>query len=226
MNQNTSNVERVHVISMTHLDIGFTNTARNICDQYFNKDLPNGIKLSKSLRNSNSTYRFINTEFPWLILESLDNKAQCAHNLTSIENLEIIKQGILDGDLVWQANALNTFWELTDKEFYKIGLNYKNKLNKMFNKYEGILMGKQTDIPGMSKSLIPLLVYNGIKIFHIGYNGACTVPKLPGEVKMNNQNKFYAFNWLHTQTNTKILMFIEPNYGTNIIHKNLALEFM
>jgi hypothetical protein len=80
----------------------------------------------------------------------------------------------------------------------------------MFNKQEGLLMGKQTDIPGMSKSLIPLLVKNDVKAFHIGYNGACTTPDLPGKVKIDEHNWFYAFNWLH-ESNTKILMFVEPN---------------
>lgn len=96
----------------------------------------------------------------------------------------------------------------------------------MFDKNEGILMGKQTDIPGMSKNFIPLLYKKGVKVFHIGYNGACTLPKVPGKVKLNSNNNFYAFNWIHEETKTKILMFIEHNYGTNIIHKDIALEFM
>ena len=35
-----ASVDKVHIVYMTHLDVGFTNTSRNICDLYFNTFFP------------------------------------------------------------------------------------------------------------------------------------------------------------------------------------------
>lgn len=47
----------------------------------------------------------------------MDNKAECSNHPTTKENLKLIKYGIKNGDLVWQANALNSFWEIVDQNF-------------------------------------------------------------------------------------------------------------
>ena len=36
-----------------------------------------------------------------------------------------------------------------------------------------------TDVPGHTKALIPLLAKRGIKLLHIGVNGASAMPKVP-----------------------------------------------
>ena len=56
---------------MTHLDVGFTNEARNVCDIYFEKWLPAAISAAKQLDEENSEESFVYLEFPWLILEYL-----------------------------------------------------------------------------------------------------------------------------------------------------------
>ncbi|CAF4344676.1 unnamed protein product [Adineta steineri] len=40
-------IKQVHVVSMTHLDVGFTNFAANVCSLYFNEHLPNAARLAK-----------------------------------------------------------------------------------------------------------------------------------------------------------------------------------
>ena len=38
-------LERIHLVYMTHLDVGFTNTSRNVCDTYFDEYFPAAIKV-------------------------------------------------------------------------------------------------------------------------------------------------------------------------------------
>ena len=41
-------------------------------------------------------------------------------------------------------------------------------LNSKYNKSWGRVVGKHSDVPGMSRSAIPTLVKHGLKAYHIG----------------------------------------------------------
>ncbi|CAF3378284.1 unnamed protein product [Rotaria sp. Silwood1] len=62
-------IEKVHVVSMTHLDVGFTNFASNVCSLYFNNHLPDAARLAQELRDCGGEERFIFTTHPWILLE-------------------------------------------------------------------------------------------------------------------------------------------------------------
>ncbi|CAF4439447.1 unnamed protein product, partial [Rotaria sp. Silwood2] len=72
-------IKKVHVVSMTHLDVGFTNFAANVCSLYFNNHLPNAARLAQELRDRGGEERFIFTTHPWILLEFFDNIAQCTN---------------------------------------------------------------------------------------------------------------------------------------------------
>ena len=57
----------------------------------------------------------------------------------------------------------------------------------------------------MSKSSIPYFAAAGKRALHIGYNSKCRVPDIP-----------MAFNWVHQETSTELLVFVNNNYGSVI----------
>lgn len=86
-------LEKIHLVYMTHLDLGFTDTTRNVCDRYFDLYFPQAFKLSSDLRKSCKTETcpvFRWTQFPWLIQASeiimpvnrSSQKSTCRNTLT------------------------------------------------------------------------------------------------------------------------------------------------
>jgi len=79
-------------------------------------------------------------------------------------------------------------------------------LNARYNKTHGSLAGKHTDVPGMSKSAIPILHAAGIRGYHIGYTGACNKPESVPPIS----------RWQHPASGTEVILMAENNYGTTI----------
>ena len=43
---------KIHVVYMTHLDLGFTNTTRNVCDEYADEYFPAAFATAAALRRN------------------------------------------------------------------------------------------------------------------------------------------------------------------------------
>ena len=204
--QPLANVSTVHVVFMTHLDVGFTLLARDVCEQYFQQHLPNGIKLSQALRAAGGPARYSVTTHPWLLQEFLDGAAACAHTPRTPAQIADMEAAIADGDVRWHGKPMNNFVELEDEPWFATSLRMSDKLNARYNVSHGSVCCKSTDVPGLSKSAIPALAAAGKRAIHLGYNSACRVPNIP-----------QAFLWTHEETATQLLTFVNNNYGSEII---------
>ena len=71
-------VSQVHIVHMLHLDVGFTNSTRGVCDTYFNDYFPRALETAEELRRRKSPARYQWTSFPWIVQEFLDGAAGCA----------------------------------------------------------------------------------------------------------------------------------------------------
>jgi hypothetical protein len=106
---------KIHAVFMTHLDLGFTNSTRNVCDSYFNEFFPAALAVADALRRSctdpSTCPVFRWTEFPvstllclpalhvfssldssvsgwqWIIQEFLDGGTGCAHTRRTPEQV-------------------------------------------------------------------------------------------------------------------------------------------
>jgi hypothetical protein len=91
-------LSKIHVVYMTHLDLGFTNTTRNVCDEYADNYFPEAFATADALRKNCTdpatcpTFRW--TEFPWIIQEFLDGGTGCAHNRRTVEQLAAMVRGV------------------------------------------------------------------------------------------------------------------------------------
>ena len=154
-------IKELHIVSMTHLDVGFTNTTHSVCDMYFEKHFPQAIETHYELKARGGAETYTWTVFPWLLLEFFDGAAGCARRRRTEQEMMEMKVAIESGAIIWQANALNSFMELYDETLLDYSLSLRHELNAMFAAKSGLLAGKQTDVPGMSIAAVPVLHKKG-----------------------------------------------------------------
>ena len=63
---------KIHLIFKTHLDVGFTNYAAVVTQQYFSHYIPAALALARRMRELGKANRFIWTTGSWLIYEYLE----------------------------------------------------------------------------------------------------------------------------------------------------------
>lgn len=162
-------IEVVHVIFKTHLDIGFTDLAENVTNQYIQSYIPKAIHLSRELEIEKGNAGFVWTTGSWLIHEYL-KRANDAE-------IEVMEEAISKGYIAWHGLPFTTHTELMDKNLFEYALTISKNLDKKYGKKT--IAGKMTDVPGHTKAMIPLLAESGIRYLHFGVNPASKVPSVP-----------------------------------------------
>ncbi len=185
----------IHLIFKTHLDVGFTNYASVVVEQYFQHHIPNSIQLARRMRESGSSDRFIWTTGSWLIYEYLEQA-----NATQRREME---QAILQGDIAWHALPFTTHSELMDVDLFRLGLSLSQRLDARFGKHT--IAAKFTDVPGHTRGIVPLLAEAGVQFLQVGVNGGSAVPKVPP-----------LFRW-QDPTGSEVIVMYEGSYGQTFI---------
>lgn len=197
-------VTDVHLLWMSHLDLGYTSYARTVCDEYFSLLLPANIALSKQLAATDTPY--VHTSHSFLIAEFLDGAAGCAHSRPSPSSIADMEEAIQLGYIRWHAQSANYNTPLLDKKAFIAQIKESNALNAQFNVTYGTELMKSTDVPGFSRSMIPHLNSLGRRAVHTGANGKCTLPRIP-----------QAFTWAHPETGTSVLALATNDYGGTLV---------
>ena len=193
---------QLHVIFKSHLDIGFTDLAANVVEEYLHFFIPRAISISRRLRELGRRERFIWTTGSWLIHQYFETRspAECA-------NLE---RAILDGDIAWHGLPFTMHTELADAALFETGLAISQELDVRFGKTT--IAAKLTDVPGHTRAIVPLLARAGIRFLHIGVNGGCSAPEVPE-----------LFRWRDEATSTEIIVMQHQGYGGVHIDNDLGL---
>lgn len=192
---NPKQIKKIHLIFKTHLDIGFTNSGDSVIKTYMNNFIPNTLNLTESLRQSKTNERYRWTTGSWLISEFLNS--QDSGMKKRMEN------AIKNGDITWHALPFSTQTELSDSSLYDLGIQISKNLDKRFGKKT--ISAKMTDVPGHTRSLIPILAKNGIRFLHIGVNPASTAPDIPA-----------LFKWCAPDGSSIIVMY-QQEYGDQFV---------
>jgi hypothetical protein len=187
-------IKKVYVVFKTHLDIGFTDLAETVTEQYMNEYIPAAINLGYELKDSKDL-GFKWTTGSWLIYHYLRNK--------NGQELDSLIKAIEDGIIYWHGLPFTTHTELMDKHLFEYGLTLSEKLDKQFGRKT--IAAKMTDVPGHTKAIIPLLAKAGIKFLHLGVNAASAVPQVPD-----------FFTWVGTD-GTEVVVCYSYNYGQDCI---------
>lgn len=159
-------MKKVIVVSKTHLDLGFTDYAQNIKKKYIHTFIPEAIDLAEKVNTDDKKY-FVWTTGSWILKEALRNP----------EQKEKLTKAIKDGNIVPHAMPFTTHTELLDEDSLDYGLSLVDDLDKLRGKKT--IAAKMTDVPGHTKGLVSLLAKHGIKLLHIGVNGASALVEIP-----------------------------------------------
>ncbi len=184
--------ERIHLIFKTHLDLGFTDLARNVVAQYFTVYIPNALRTARLLREQGAADRFIWTTGSWLIYTYLEQ--------ASTSERRLIEAAIEAGDLVWHGLPFTTHSELMDASLFRFGLSLSQTLDSRFGRQT--IAAKMTDVPGHTRGIVPLLAEAGITFLHIGVNPVSTAPDIPP-----------VFLWRDTSGAEVVVMYQVGSYG-------------
>src|SRR5262249_75458 len=183
-------VRKVHVIFKTHLDLGFTDYARDVLKKYITEYIPKALNTVKAVREHGE--RFIWTTGSWLIYEYLQ-QAQPAEKA-------LLEQVIRQGDIVWHGLPFTTHSELMDASLFRFGLSLSQELDQRFGKKT--IAAKMTDVPGHTRGIVPLLAEAGVQFLHIGVNPASTPPDVPP-----------VFVWRDPSGAEVVVMYHKGSYG-------------
>jgi len=199
-------IKKVLIIFKTHLDIGFTDFAKNVRQKYFDVFIPSALKTAAELKERNADATFKWTTGSWLISEYL-------REFEGTEKGERLKKAINDGDICWHALPCTTHTEIMSKALFEYGISLSKRLDAQFGL--NTIAAKMTDVPGHTKSIIPILQKNGIELLHIGVNPASAVPDVPE-----------IFNWKH-EDGSSVTVIYNGEYGnfTPLGNTGVALYF-
>lgn len=160
---------RVHLIFKTHLDLGFTDLARDVVDRYMSDLIPAALETAARMRENDSSDRFIWTTGSWLIYEYLERASGSGRRL--------LEAAIEAGDISWHAMPFTVHSELLTPSLFRFGLSLSAVLDRRFGRKT--IAAKMTDVPGHTRGIVPLLAEAGVEFLHIGVNEASTVPDVP-----------------------------------------------
>lgn len=156
------------IVSKTHLDLGFTDYALNIREKYLNDFIPQAIKLADTL-NSKGEKKFVWTTGSWILNEALNSGNEKLRN----DLIEAIRHGYIAA----HAMPFTTHTELLDKDLLEYGLSFIDNIDAISG--TKTIAAKMTDVPGHTAAILPHLAKRGIKLLHIGVNGASRMPNVP-----------------------------------------------
>jgi hypothetical protein len=195
-----SKITEVHVVFKTHLDLGFTDFARNVLRRYLDDYIPSALRLARETRGSPD--RFVWTMGSWLIYQFLEK--------ASATNKRRMEEAIHANDIHWHALPFTTHTELMDADLFRAGLRYSQQLDERFGRKTRA--AKMTDVPGHTRAVVPLLMESGVRLLHLGVNPASTVPSVPP-----------VFLW--RTAGSEIVVIYEKVYGaTTILPGRIALS--
>ena len=162
--------KRIHLIFKTHLDIGFTDHAARVRQQYHDQFIPQAIATGEHFFAENPRQpAFIWTTGAWLIWDHLNSQ-----DPARVSRLE---RAIERGLIVWHALPFTTHTELMSPALFRAGLSYAQELDRRFGK--STIAAKMTDVPGHTLGMVPLMAEAGIRFLHLGVNTASPVPEVP-----------------------------------------------
>ena len=203
--QETSGVEIVHLLSMSHIDVGYhvgySPFARiiEVLQAYVDVFFPRAIAIARALRDIGGQERLLYTSHSWLISLYL----HCPANLTlsgevlrcpSASAVAELRAAIECGDIYFHAGAFNIEYEqalnsdVIDASF-ALARDLADELG-----VERPTVLSLRDVPGTTRALVPIMVRNNISTISIGVNDAAPNADMPNPGV-----------WRDPETNTSVL---------------------
>jgi hypothetical protein len=197
----------VHLVAKTHLDLGFTALAGEVEQQYLEDFFPRAIAVAAALREGGGVERLVWTTGSWILHRALYQ--------VDAGRAGAVDAAVRAGDLAWHALPLTTHTELLDAQLFRAGLGIGRELDRRFDRTT--TAAKMTDVPGHTRSMVPLLAEAGVTFLHLGVNPAWPVPDVPP-----------VFRWRSPDGAEVVVAYAAGGYGGELVIEGCdeALAFL
>lgn len=165
---NHENIKKIHVVFMTHFDMGFTDYAARVLARYTDEFIPQAIELAEEL-NRDGEKKFVWTIGAFLIAHYLEQADD--------EQEKKLCRAIERGDIGWHGLAFTTHTELMDADLLDFDLSYADALDLRFGKKT--VAAKLTDVPGHTRAMIGTMARHEKRYLHVGVNPSSLNPEVP-----------------------------------------------
>lgn len=176
MTPTDESIKEVKLIFKTHLDIGFTDLGSNVTRTYLQEFIPGALNLSENIDKSHSALKYPWTTGSWLLWKFMEN--------SSPENVKRMEAAINRQDFYWHAFPFTMQAELCDSSLFSAAFDISHRLDRKFHRKT--TAAKMTDVPGITRSVIPIMRRNGVSLLLIGTNPCVPFPKVPNIFRWRN----------------------------------------
>jgi hypothetical protein len=217
-----------------HLDVGFADFSTNIINRFFHEHFPHAIEVASQLKQRGGDEGLIFAVHPILLslflncppnfphLQPSDfpsskpfatmtaPKALLCPNATQVA---AVKQAIVENVIVFDAFPLSAEPELYSAPVFTAGLDLVAELAASLNITRPRTLS-QRDVPGLTRSVVPLLSAAGVHSVSIGANGGSASPHLPGYLSSREATLSTPFVWRDAASGSSVVAHWHPGgYG-------------
>jgi hypothetical protein len=190
------NLEEVIVVSKTHFDIGYTDLASRVVEQYRTSMADRALKLVDESRGLPRNMQFAWTLASWPM-------SQVLWPGQTAERREQFVAAMRAGRLVPHALAFTTHTESLDLEDLTRGFRFSVEMARLAG--QPLPTGcKMTDVPDHTRGLATVLANAGVRFFHHGCNDNCTPADLP------------ELFWWEGPDGSRVLTALSRTYGSDL----------
>ncbi len=187
----------VYLYNHAHVDIGYTNTHKNI-ELLHKNNIIEGIKLAKETRNHPEGARYVwNPEIGWPIERLWKSNPEMRDKL-----IDAIKKGQICVDASYLNLNTST---CSDEEMFHI-FQFTRKIQQLSGQPADVF--QQFDIPGISWGLVPVMVQEGIRY-------VISWPNTERAGNAHDDMDGKPFWWLGPDGKSKVLFFQPGKYANS-----------
>lgn len=162
-------IKKIILVFKTHFDIGFTDLAENVIDNYATSMLDQVLETCEATADM-GRQRYVWTMPSWPLSVMLAR--------SSGSRKERLEKLIGQGQIVWHALPFTSHFDFCGLQDYRYGFTFARQLSRQWNKPFPI-SAKMTDVPGHGAMLPSLLADAGVRFLHLGSNEFLKPPKVP-----------------------------------------------
>lgn len=190
-------VKQIIIVFKTHFDIGYTDLARNVINDYRTTMMDRTLAVIDQNRDLPRDQQFVWTIPGWPMTQMLWTGQDPQRRL-------VIEQVLRDGNLIIHGLPFTTHTETLELEDLVRGLGFSSQMARQYG-LELPRDGKMTDVCGHTWVMPTLLKHAGIDFFHIGANIANQKARVP--------NLF----WWEGPDGSRLLTIYSGDYGTAML---------
>ena len=211
-------IEVVHVINSCHLDIGFADSSQGIINRYFDHHFPLAAQEGKAFRSGDLKGphpKQLNFMFQsWVVNMYLDCPPGMGLHCPNATAIATFEEAVRAGDITWHAFPHNAQLEIMDPVLIQAGIQMTHDLDDRFGLPHKHTLS-QRDVPGMTRSIIPIIKAYGVDAITVGANDGSTPPNVPDVKGGRDWTEPMPFVWEDPVSGEDILaMWNWPGYGS------------